>query len=163
LIGKYNYGGRITDDWDRRTMKHTLNKFLPDSIFETPNYPFTSNGKYCSPNFTSVENYLEFIPTLPDEEDPEIFGLNQNANAIFQLQESHKLIDNLLLCMPNTSQADKSSNDIIIEIIKSFQTTPLERIDPRESRHKQHDKIYDNGLNHSYTIVLEQEIRLKYH
>jgi dynein heavy chain len=157
LIGKYNYGGRITDDWDRRTMKHTLNRFLPDTIFENRYYQFCD--KYYSPDYEHFENYQEFIHTFPLFDEPEIFGLNENANIIFQLQESNKIINSLLLCIPKTNNSGKTSSDsIVMDLIKNFSSSKLIKINPREARHKTHDKIFSNGLNHSYTIVMEQEI-----
>lgn len=46
-------------------------------------YAFTDSGTYFIPDLTTLEEFREFTDTIPATEDPEIFGLNQNANIIY--------------------------------------------------------------------------------
>jgi dynein heavy chain len=121
-------------------------------------YNFSKSGKYYSPSYTSVDDYHKYIDTLPIFDEPDLFGLHENADRIYQLQESNK-IQNLLLCVvPKSSQAGKSANEIVLEIVNDLLTRKPEIIEKREQRHKSHDKSYENNLPHSLTIVLYQEI-----
>ena len=43
LTGEITYGGRVTDDMDRRCLQSLLLKFFIPEALE-PNYAFTSNG-----------------------------------------------------------------------------------------------------------------------
>lgn len=45
MIGECNYGGRVTDDRDRRILKALINDFFGDGIFEE-GFCFSDNPKY---------------------------------------------------------------------------------------------------------------------
>lgn len=45
---------------------------------------------------SDIEVYRQYIEQLPTFDDPEVFGMSENANIQFQSQESNKLIDTVL-------------------------------------------------------------------
>jgi dynein heavy chain len=79
ITGHINYGGRVTDDNDRRCLISTLSKFCqPDVLKE--NFKFSSSGIYYQLGEGNIQMYRDFIEQLPLNDNPEIFGLNDNAN-----------------------------------------------------------------------------------
>jgi hypothetical protein len=48
LTGECNYGGRVTDDRDRRTILTILDKFYCPDVLDQ-NYAFSASGNYYAP------------------------------------------------------------------------------------------------------------------
>jgi dynein heavy chain, axonemal len=82
MTGQINYGGRVTDDWDRVLLLNVLQKFYNEDIL-TENYSFSSSGIYFVPTHTRVDEILQYIEELPLNEEPEVFGMHQNANIAY--------------------------------------------------------------------------------
>ena len=79
LTGECNYGGRVTDDKDRRLMAVILKNFYCANIYEDENYKFSPSGIYFAPKFTEYEGYIEYVKSLPQYPDPEVYGFHENA------------------------------------------------------------------------------------
>jgi dynein heavy chain len=83
VTGHINYGGRVTDDWDRRCLLTLLKKYSNPEVLED-GFKFSDSGLYYAPTNCPIDGYLEYIDQLPLLENPEVFGLHENANINFQ-------------------------------------------------------------------------------
>ena len=92
-VGALNYGGRVTDARDRRTLLHVLSGFLCDGVL-TDGHAFSPSGVYASPPDGSLKEYRAFIEKLPINDAPEVFGLHGNAELTLRLRESQTLLTN---------------------------------------------------------------------
>ncbi len=54
LTGECNYGGRVTDGWDRRTLNTILEKYYCPPLVEDEDYKFDESGLYYAPSERSV-------------------------------------------------------------------------------------------------------------
>ena len=61
LTGECNYGGRVTDDWDRRCLLTILADFYNTKVVHDTKYKFSPSGIYYAPNKGTYEDYLDFI------------------------------------------------------------------------------------------------------
>jgi dynein heavy chain len=121
VIGHINYGGRVTDDKDRRLLLAILEQYVCVNILD-PAYEFSSSGNYkCPPNSdtATAAEFSEFIKkAFPLTEQPEVFGMHDNANVSFMQQESDKIIGVVLSIQPRETGGGggKSSEEIVLEI-----------------------------------------------
>ena len=61
LTGQCNYGGRVTDDWDRRTLVCILNKFYVEDVLATERYTYSSSGIYFCPPMGDVSGHHRYL------------------------------------------------------------------------------------------------------
>jgi hypothetical protein len=61
LTGECNYGGRVTDDWDRRCLLTILADFYNPDVLEQQRYRYTQSELYYAPSKGTLEDYVEFI------------------------------------------------------------------------------------------------------
>uniref|UniRef100_A0A8C2TLH0 Dynein axonemal heavy chain 1 n=1 Tax=Coturnix japonica TaxID=93934 RepID=A0A8C2TLH0_COTJA len=86
--GEINYGGRVTDDWDRRCMMNILEDFYKPEVL-TPEFAYSESGVYRQ---ISTSSGLDVsIRSLPLNDSPELFGLHDNANITFAQKETFAL------------------------------------------------------------------------
>ncbi|EKX45970.1 hypothetical protein GUITHDRAFT_94428 [Guillardia theta CCMP2712] len=98
--GETNYGGRVTDAFDRRTTSKILFDIYNPNILDEK-YSFSESGKYLVPQGNlSVEEQLGYIRNFPLLEEPEVFGLHENANITYAKNETYLLFESMLLLMP---------------------------------------------------------------
>jgi len=81
LTGECNYGGRVTDDWDRRTLKTILAKFYRPEIITSQRYYLDDDSDiYYAPPDGDYESYLDYIRGLPFTAQPSVFGMHANVD-----------------------------------------------------------------------------------
>ena len=72
LTGECNYGGRVTDDLDRRLIISILNIFYCPEVIDDDDYKFSASGKYFAPPKGSYQDYVQYIRSLPLIPHPEV-------------------------------------------------------------------------------------------
>ncbi|XP_035886761.1 dynein heavy chain 1, axonemal isoform X2 [Phyllostomus discolor] len=113
--GEINYGGRVTDDWDRRCIMNILEDFYsPEVLF--PEHSYSTSGIYhqIQPTY-DLNGYLSYIKGLPLNDMPEIFGLHDNANITFAQNETYTLFNAIIQLQPKSSSVGGHSREEIVE------------------------------------------------
>ena len=60
VTGMINYGGRVTDEWDRRCLISILSKICCEKVL-VDNYSFSPSGTYVSPKVGGLQDYKKYI------------------------------------------------------------------------------------------------------
>merc|ERR1719353_1881529 len=85
LVGQCNYGGRVTDDHDRRCLVTMLDEFVAPEVLED-GHSFSDSGLYVnvpetdSPTGISRDGMMEYVKEWPASVLPEAFGMHANAD-----------------------------------------------------------------------------------
>lgn len=113
LTAECNYGGRVTDNADRRLISSLLSNFYcPEMLVQDKPYRFcatlqeyfvpppSTSSLLSSRKDASYDDYVEYIRNLPLIAHPEVFGLDLNANITRDYQETQNLFNGILLTLP---------------------------------------------------------------
>ncbi|CAI9716307.1 dynein heavy chain 3, axonemal-like isoform X2 [Octopus vulgaris] len=154
LTGECNYGGRVTDNSDRRLIMSLLKKFYCHDIIVNDDYKFSESGLYYAPPCGSLDCYLEYIRGLPYIPHPEVFGLHENADISKDQQETQQLFEGVLKTLPKqTLGAGKSSQDIIEDLASDILSKMPAAFEVEEIQKK-----YAVSYHESMNTVLVQEL-----
>mmetsp|Transcript_24429 Transcript_24429/g.96934 ORF Transcript_24429/g.96934 Transcript_24429/m.96934 type:complete len:2723 (+) Transcript_24429:2309-10477(+) len=98
LTSYINYGGRVTDYIDLRTIDVIIKSFYRAEVLQT-GFAFDPHGTYLSidPDPTAPHAcYMQYIETLPLTAGPGIFGMHDNANITCAFNETFTIFDTLV-------------------------------------------------------------------
>ena len=87
-IGELNYGGRVSDDKDRRCLVAMVKDFFNPQVL-SDNHKFDKTGIYHQMKPDAVlSSCLRYIENLPTNDTPGMFGLHENADIAFAQRET---------------------------------------------------------------------------
>lgn len=152
--GHINYGGRVTDDWDRRCIMTILEDFYSPAVLDE-GHAFSPSAIYKQIETGSDhDTYMNYIKHLPINDTPEIFGLHDNANITFAQNETFSLLNGILKLQPKSAAgAGKSREEIMEETARSILSKVPDAISLAEV-FKKYPVMYEESMN----TVLTQEV-----
>ena len=152
LGAEINYGGRVTDDKDVRLIKKILSVYINPKILDD-SYRFSASGTYYSPPLGELEDYIDYIKTLPLKPHPEVFGLHENAEITTAQQETRDILETILSIQPRASAGVGKSRDEIIQEL----SIGIQKRTPHEFDLEMVGKNYPTEYTESMNTVLFQE------
>ena len=153
MIGEVQYGGRVTDDFDKRLLCTFCKEWFKDEMF-LPSFKFYE--KYEIPNCKSVQQHLEFIDKLPPVDTPEVFGLHTNANITCQSNTTKYILDTILNIQPKESSGGmgETRESTVLKMAEDM----LSKLPDDYVPHEVKERINEMGALSSMNIFLKQEI-----
>lgn len=125
LVGQVMYGGRVIDDYDRRTIATYMDEYMGDYLldpFQKFHFFDGSDFSYLLPEATVKEQYMVYIENLPSVTTPMVLGLNDNAEISYFLNSGQSLLDNMKKLQPKTKtqEASDSREELVDKIAKDI-------------------------------------------
>nr|KAG5708500.1 hypothetical protein BaRGS_026227 [Batillaria attramentaria] len=154
MTGECNYGGRVTDDWDRRCLRTMLADFYNPNVITEPKFKFSPSGVYHVPPKGTYQSYVEFIKALPTAQHPEVFGMHENVDISRELQDVKLLFDSVLLTQGGSGGGGGGKTDDTLSAIATDVLSKLPKDFDIEAATKKYPVVYNESMN----TVLVQEM-----
>lgn len=97
MLGEVMYGGRVTDDFDKRLLVTFTQVWFNETLL-TNGFEFFKG--YRVPITRSLQHYVDYINSLPANDTPEVFGLHPNADITYQINTAKGILDTILSVQP---------------------------------------------------------------
>jgi len=152
--GQCNYGGRVTDDHDRRCLVAIIEAlYCPDVVEDS--YKFSPSGTYYAPTAaTTYEGFLEYIKSLPITPAPEAFGLHANADIAKDQKEVDLMLESILLTQSRAGGGGgKGKDDVLADLAADIKSKMPPEFDTEVANFK-YPVVYLESMN----TVLRQEL-----
>jgi len=158
LIGECNYGGRVTDAQDRRTLMAILTDEAggPFNVNCADDaYCYSPSGLYFAPPEGDHASYLEHIRSLPLIEQPEVYGFHANADITKDQKQVDQLLDSIMSTQGSGGAGGGGSNkeQVLADLAQSIADRMPKPFDLEEANYR-----YPVDYHESMNSVLCQEL-----
>lgn len=153
MLGEVQYGGRVTDDYDKRLLNTFARVWFGDFMFQ-PSFQFYVG--YKIPNMKLLTDVMTFIENLPLVDSPEAFGLHPNADITYQTNLSKDILDTIMSIQPKDSGG--GGGETRESVVYKLATDMLSKLPADYLPHEVRDRLKKYGNLHPLNIFLKQEI-----
>jgi len=108
------YGGRVTDECDRRVLNTYLDEYMGDFLFDKNNpfsFALSKDYDYNLPKFKDCETFISSIMNLPHSDAAVVFGLNPNAEITYYANYAKEMQFSLLLMQSTGGTGGGAASD----------------------------------------------------
>jgi dynein heavy chain len=157
LVGEINYGGRVTDDKDRRALNTMVHYYVaPETLAEGAS--FSGTAEYNVPVITKQSEAIAFLRSLPLNPHPNVFGLHENADITSAINETDTLFANMVSMSQSGGAkggAGTSKEDIVTLKANDILSRIPASLNVAEAAAK-YPVLYNESLN---TVLVQEVIR----
>ncbi|GFU39152.1 dynein heavy chain 8, axonemal [Nephila pilipes] len=153
MLAEVKYGGRVTDDYDKRLLCTYMNEWFNEKILH---HNFEFYPGYRLPQCNSLKQCLEGIKLIPDDDCPQVFGLHANANITYQINTANEILDALIRVPPQDSS--KSGVETKESVVNRMAVEMLEKLPSEYILHEVRRALQEMGPLEPINIFLRLEI-----
>uniref|UniRef100_UPI00398E4471 dynein axonemal heavy chain 8-like isoform X2 n=2 Tax=Pristiophorus japonicus TaxID=55135 RepID=UPI00398E4471 len=153
MLGEVQYGGRVTDDYDKRLLNCFAKVWFSEKMFDIK---FNFYTGYIIPICLNLESYMEYIQTLPITDTPQVFGLHPNADITYQSNTAAEILNTITNIQPKESAGGggETREATVFRLAHSM----LAKLPPDYVAHEVKARLLKMGILNSMNIFLRQEI-----
>jgi dynein heavy chain len=130
LIAGINYGGHVTDDWDRRLLLTYINELFHERVLTEEQCRLSDSDLYYVIEDAPLQGYKDYVNTLPNVDPPSAFGQNTNADISSMIRETRVLLGTLVAMQPAvSSKAGGSREEKVLEMARDMLARLPKRMD----------------------------------
>ncbi|GAB9466924.1 hypothetical protein Gpo141_00004287 [Globisporangium polare] len=178
LTAEIYYGGRVTDEFDRRCLMANLLRFCSAATLSPEGISDDNSMNECPVDPVEQEDraaMATFVDELPSMDAPFVFGMHPNAHIYFQKQEAERLVGEIAQLQPymgdrkRSFQTASSSSEnavsnpgdsveqtVVMMAQEIQQMLPVPR--PISESKAATTSQGENGLVDPFVVVLHQEL-----
>ncbi|XP_064515055.1 dynein axonemal heavy chain 5-like isoform X4 [Pseudopipra pipra] len=153
MLGEVQYGGRVTDDFDKALLNTYARVWFGEHMFSEK---FCFYKDYIIPKGKTVEDYLQYIEQLPVIDTPEVFGLHRNADITYQTNLANETLRTIVSIQPKDSSS--GGGETREAVVQRLADEMLEKLPPDYNPHEVKAQLQKMGAIQPINIFLRQEI-----
>lgn len=156
LTCEINYGGRVTDDWDRRCMMALVMNFINPSVLRE-GYSFSNSGIYRTLEPFDRTYYLNYLNSWPLNPEPEVFGLHDNADITCAQSETASILSTILSLVSReaSGSSQHSREEMLTRTAQEIQGKLPQAFNVHEFNAK-YPARYEESMN---TVLVQEAVR----
>jgi len=155
LVSQINYGGRVTDDWDRRLTDTILEDYMSEKVLKN-GYTFSPSGIYYIPESEEHSGIMDYIKSLPINPHPEVFGLHENADITSAQNEAYEMFETILALQPRTASGGGKTREEVIDASAEDILSRIPDVYDLESVGGKYPTTYNESMN---TVLVQECLR----
>ncbi len=157
MVSEIQYGGKITDEFDRRLFSAYGDRWVGNKILN-PEFEFFRGFRI--PPVNDIVRIREYLSAQTFVNETEIIGLSSSADIAVRQIESSNLLSQLLDLEPKESMGlgSLSREDTVMPVLSDILSRLPENF--YDSDADLHDKMKKLGGARPFNIFLRQELRL---
>ncbi|KAJ4436076.1 Dynein heavy chain 8, axonemal, partial [Periplaneta americana] len=153
MLGEVQYGGRVTDDYDKRLLNTFCKVWFSADMF-SDTFQFYKGYKILK--FKNLSDYWASIDEMPPVDPPQVYGLNSNANITFQSNTTKDILDTIQSIQPKESAV--GGGETRETIVARLATDMLKKLPKFYDQFEVKERLKIMGILNSMNIFLRQEI-----
>ncbi|KZC10625.1 Dynein heavy chain 5, axonemal [Dufourea novaeangliae] len=153
MLGEVQYGGRVTDDFDKRLLTTFTHVWFCDVLLR-PGFEFYR--RYKVPQTRNLQGYLDYIDGMPATDTPEVFGLHPNADITYQINTAKGILDTILSVQPKEggTQGGETRENVVYKLASDM----LAKLPKQYNSFEVKEALQRMGALLPMNIFLRQEV-----
>ncbi|XP_037810078.1 dynein heavy chain 12, axonemal [Lucilia sericata] len=165
LTAECNYGGRVTDTWDRRAIVTILADYVNSEVVSNNRYKFAIEDRFIVPRKTEHREILRYVDeNYPSLAAPDVYGLHANSGITRDLQTTKTLLDSMILILGSEVTSGggigQSAEQLLLDTVKEIVAEMPQNMDI-EAAKKKYPVEYSESMNTVITQEMERFLKLQ--